>query len=366
VTAPIILGGGIAGAAAACRLARAGHQVTLIERHATPTDKICGEFLSREAQLHLRGLGLDLAALGGQRITHLRLVRDTEAVRVALPFTALGLSRRVLDEALLQQASAAGAVILRGQPARLEAGKLVLSGRQLPGDGPLLLATGKHEMAALPRGQPGDLVGFKTYFNLAPSQAQAVAGHIEVVLFADGYAGLQAVEGGRFNLCLLVRRDRLAQVGLSWELLLEDLCRTSTHLRTRLEGAVPGLAKPLAIYRVPYGFLYRGKDDLFRLGDQMGVIDSFSGDGMSIALHSAALAARAVCQGVTAEAYHRQMRRDIGGQIRRARWLYRVGQHRLGQTMLMRLAQAWPPSLRLATIMTRVPERALAEGLAWA
>jgi flavin-dependent dehydrogenase len=94
----------------------------------------------------------------------------------------------------------------------------------------------------------------------------------------------------------------------------------------------------------------------------MGVIDSFSGDGMSIALHSAALAASALVSGAGADGYHRHMRADIAGQIGRARRLYYFGQDH-GRT-LMRLAAIWPGALRWAARWTRVPERALARALA--
>jgi flavin-dependent dehydrogenase len=89
----------------------------------------------------------------------------------------------------------------------------------------------------------------------------------------------------------------------------------------------------------------------------MAVIDSFSGDGMSIALHSAARAAAAILSGENAAQYHRRMRRDIAGQIARARFLYRFG--RDYTPTLMRLARAWPGSLRLAARLTRVPEHTL-------
>ncbi|MEI9852908.1 MAG: NAD(P)-binding protein [Sphingomonas sp.] len=55
----LILGGGIAGGAAAVLAARAGLPVSLLERETGPSDKMCGEFLSIEAQQHLQALGID-------------------------------------------------------------------------------------------------------------------------------------------------------------------------------------------------------------------------------------------------------------------------------------------------------------------
>jgi 2-polyprenyl-6-methoxyphenol hydroxylase-like FAD-dependent oxidoreductase len=102
----VVAGSGLAGAAAAAGLAQAGVEVTLIEREAGPVHRICGEFLSTEAQEYLAKLGLDVGALGGAPISRLRLVRGNEAVAAALPFRGIGLSRFTLDEALLNHAAA--------------------------------------------------------------------------------------------------------------------------------------------------------------------------------------------------------------------------------------------------------------------
>ena len=94
----MIVGGGPAGAAAAILLARAGRSVTLIERHAGPADKVCGDFLSAEAIDAVTALGVDLAALAPAPITTVRLVHGERIAASYLPFPALGLTRRALDE----------------------------------------------------------------------------------------------------------------------------------------------------------------------------------------------------------------------------------------------------------------------------
>ena len=108
---PLIIGAGPAGCAAAITLARAGHQPDLIERTSGPTDKVCGDFLSADTIQRLRALGVDPAALGGAPIGRVRLIHGERVAEAALPFPALGLSRRVLDDALLRRAQEAGAVL---------------------------------------------------------------------------------------------------------------------------------------------------------------------------------------------------------------------------------------------------------------
>lgn len=367
----VIVGGGLAGAAAAALLAQAGRAPLLLERDAAPADKICGEFLSTEAQAHLAALGFDVARLGGAPITRIRLVSGTRSAEAALPFTAVGVSRRRLDAALLDHAEAAGAKVERGVSVRgIDGTTLATSGGAVKADA-VLLASGKHEVRGIARDTAGcidDLIGFKQYFRLDAAAQAALAGMIEVSLFDGGYAGLQLVEGGVANLCLLVTRARFAALGRNWEALFAALL-DEPLLARRLAGASPLLAKPLTISNVPYGFVHRARADdaagLFRLGDQAGVIPSFSGDGMAIALHSARLAAQAVADGGSAAAYHAALRRDVGAQIGRATLLQRAGFSGVGQQLIVGAIGIAPALLAAIATLTRVPRPALARaGLA--
>jgi len=349
----LIAGGGVAGAAAACLL---GPGCTLVEREAGAHDKICGEFLSVEAAGYLRRLGVDPVALGAVPVERVRLVHRDRVAEARLPFAALGLSRRVLDAALLERAATLGATVLRGHSVRLEGGVPSVAGLgRFPGHA-LFLATGKHDLRGArrePERAPEDLVGLKMYLRLEAGQAAALAGSVEVILFEGGYGGLQAVEDGGVNLCLLIERAVFARCGESWDGVQSMLEAESAHLRERLRGAVRLLERPLAIFRVPYGFVHRGTetDTMFRLGDQAVVIPSFSGDGVSMALHSAFRAAAALPGG--APGYHRRLRRDVAGQVGRAWTLYRAGRMAPGLTVAG--ARLWPGAMRWAARLTRVP-----------
>ena len=114
----VIAGGGLAGAAAACMVARAGREVTVLERDRTPQHKVCGEFISAEAQGYLHDLGIDPLALGARMIHTVGLILGERCVDVPLPFSGMSLSRKVLDDALLLRAAALGAVVRRGTAVR--------------------------------------------------------------------------------------------------------------------------------------------------------------------------------------------------------------------------------------------------------
>ncbi len=359
----LIAGGGVAGGAVACLL---GPRAVLIEREARAHDKVCGEFISHEAQSYLARLGIDLLALGAARIEAVRLVHADRMACAALRFQGLSLSRRVLDQAILARAGQAGAVLLRGRTIRSASP----AGLEVDGEGRLsapavFLATGKHDLRGARR-QPGraaeDLVGLKMYFVLNPAQQAELAGHVEILLFRGGYAGLQMIEGGVANLCLLINRAPFKAAGGAWPGVRQYLERACPHLARRLAGAAEALDRPLSIFRVPYGHVHApGPADwpgLFRLGDQMGVIPSFCGDGVSIALHSA-FAAVAAHRGSNALAYHAKMRLDIKGQIDRAGWFYRAGRAQPG--LAVAAARTWPGALRWIAQLTRVPPWAMAD-----
>jgi flavin-dependent dehydrogenase len=372
MTPAIVIGGGVAGAAAAIRLATAGREVTLFEREPGPVDKVCGEFLSREACEYLTALGLDLAALGAVGIDAVRWCAPRHTVEAPLPFSALSLSRRVLDEALLQRASSAGATVRRGV-------KVTALTRQPTGwvthldDGSELsaesvfLATGKHDLYGhqRPKGLQNDLVAFKLHYRLLPRQVEELGRHVELVPFDGGYAGLQQIEQGLANLCLVVRRARLHELGQRWERLLAAICSESPHLEARLAGATPRWARPLAAASIPYGYVRRTSDGLWRLGDQAAVIPSFSGDGISIALHGAELAAHTLIQGGSADDYQRQLASDITGQMVLATALSLAIVHGPVQRVLGAVARVWPGVMSMVAFHTRVSEAALARNFSW-
>jgi flavin-dependent dehydrogenase len=103
----------------------------------------------------------------------------------------------------------------------------------------------------------------------------------------------------------------------------------------------------------------RRSDGLWRLGDQAAVIPSFSGDGMSIALHSAELAANTYLQGAGADAYQRKLAHDVTGQVLLATAMSHGLVRRSGQAVLGAAARLWPGLLSTVASQTRVPDAAL-------
>lgn len=361
----LIFGGGLAGAAAGAWLAQLGCEVEIVEQSSAMQHKVCGEFVSAEAVGYLAQLGLNLGELGAVPIHSVRLVAHTPIAECELPFPAMSITRRKLDEALLSLAQSKGAIVRRG--CRVESLRRCTNGwiAQLRGGEirraqTVFLATGKHDLGGYrrPPGRQNDLIAFKMYFQLEPHQQQALRGWVELALFPGGYAGLQLVEDGAANLCLLVNRATLQRCRNNWQLVLKHIFEFSAHLSHRLQNAQPLLSRPLALSAIPYGMIQsRAEPGLWRLGDQAAVTPSFSGDGMSIALHSARLAAELFTHGGSSTQLAERLHRELLVPIRLATTLSHL---MVAAPALAHLLRVYPRVMGVLASTTRIPEGALA------
>ena len=362
----LVLGGGVAGCAASIALARKGRCVTLIERESTPRHKVCGEFLSGEALEDLHALGIDVASLGAVPIDYVRLAAARRAAEAPLPFAAASLTRKALDTALIAEAIAAGV--------RVELGRSVQTLARTRGnlwqatlddgttrDAPMVfLATGKHDLRGHARPKdPQRWVAFKMYFRLAPGQAAELARASELMLYPGGYGGIQPVQGGVANLCCVVQQRYLAGAGNRWENFLAKMQQDCPHLAMRLAGAEPLLAKPITITHIPYGYIRRTSEDgLYCIGDQAAVIPSFTGDGISVALHTARCAVAAYLAGEPAQHFQAKLRSSLLTQMRLAEFAADGMNNTLARAILPFCLRVWPGVMRVTARLTRVAHHA--------
>jgi len=121
----LVVGGGPGGAAAGYWLARAGHDVVVVERKTFPRDKTCGDGLTPRAVHQLQDMGLEpaIVAAGHHRYDGLRAVAHGITLELAWPehpvFPPYGyvVRRRDLDGLVADHAVAAGATLHQGTEA---------------------------------------------------------------------------------------------------------------------------------------------------------------------------------------------------------------------------------------------------------
>lgn len=296
-----IIGGGIGGLAASLHLARAGWRVTVLERGTWPRHRVCGEYVSGEVEPYLRELGADLAELAPARLTRLLVSAPSGRTLTApLDVGGVGVSRYALDAFLAQRARAAGAVCRESvtvadfhYDAALDGFRVLLQGGEEITARVVLGAFGKR--SGLDRtlgraffGQRSPYVGVKWHLAGHPVAPDQIALHN----FADGYAGVSAVEGtDRYCFCYLTTRAALKRAGGTIAALEERTLSVNPHLRRILRDTTRLYPQPEVINEISFAPKPCIERHALLLGDAAGLIAPLCGNGMAMAIHGARRAA---------------------------------------------------------------------------
>jgi flavin-dependent dehydrogenase len=309
----IIVGGGPAGSTAAILLAQAGWSVALVEKHAFPRRKVCGECIAATnlPLLDTLGLGAAFAALAGPELRHVGLFVGTHELVAPLPRDGASahpwgraLGREHLDSLLLQRAAAAGAVVwqpwtvkhvTRDGDQHLCQLSAAQSGANATLTAPILIAAhGSWErdpagvsIASAPH--RGDLFGFKATFG----KADIAPGLLPVLAFTGGYGGMVLGDHGRTTFAFCIRRDALRECRARHRGLSAALA-AATHVHAQCAGvrrvlATATLMAPwLSAGPIRPGIRepWRG-DGVFAIGNAAGEAHPILGEGISMAIQSA-------------------------------------------------------------------------------
>lgn len=341
-----VIGAGPAGSSAASALAATGWRVALIERKVLPHHKVCGEFLSPEAQTTLRALGLhqELAALAPRVLTGATLTSRRGAVlTMKLPGAAWGLSRYAMDAALADAAVARGAVLLAETTVTdvaRDGHGVTLTLRDRLGTRPLcaraaIMAGGRMGTAKLPPAAPTQpraqlFVGIKSHF-----AGLTMPDRVELFLFEGGYVGINPVETGAANVCLLVRYAEFTHAGRTVEGMFAAIARQNSSFARRIKGAQLLRETRCTVAAVATNRPAAPWVEMACLGDTATMIPPLSGDGMAMALRSAEICVpladaylRGACT-MTAwrDRYSERWHAEFDSRLRIARWLQKLLGH---------------------------------------
>lgn len=267
-----IAGGGIAGLSLGIALRRRGVPVVISEALQYPRHRVCGEFLSGRGQRVLAELGV---------LDALRESGITEAVSTAffcgrsisrpvrLPRAAWCVSRHTLDAVLAREFMASGGELHVGERVPLAAS----------GEG-LVRAAGRRQAQGTDAKR---WIGLKVH-----ARNVLLTADLEMHLGRDGYVGLCRLPGEEVNVCGLFRRDTAgAKLKEPLELLRGE-GGSSLHLRVRgAEFIEKSFCAVSALNPWPRLRTFPGE---FCIGDALTMIPPITGNGMSMALESAALA----------------------------------------------------------------------------
>lgn len=284
-----ILGAGVAGASLALRLARAGRRVTLIEGRAFPRVKVCGEYLSPASARELHELLPEdaLRALGAKRADMFALELDERAIEWPTPTGAWSLSRATLDTELVRLARAAGAEVLQPESAQtvelgdecvrinLASGREVLASVVVHADG-----SGRLDPAG-PTPTVKGLVGLKCHYR----PEQPVRG-VRIRVSRGAYLGTIAIERGCATLALCAHSELVREFAGDHDALVRS--RWPAWDLTRRTSDWKACGVPRAWPIAP------AHPRSVRIGNARAAVDPVGGEGMGLALWSAARAAEAL------------------------------------------------------------------------
>ena len=338
-----IVGGGLAGCALAVALVRAGVEVVVLERQPAWHWRAGGVFSSPVTMDALRRVGLSDTTLAdvARPIPAMRLetpggavARLTYGAEAGGP-PAVGFDRSALDPALEALARDAGAAVRRGvtvETVDLDDGRPVLGTRTPDGAATLRCrivvgADGAHSVVARAAGvaRPSRLperVGLS--YHLADPRPDAPT-DARLRVFDGGYIGIAPVPGRRVNIGIVLGRawrDRLAGAGASLT-------------AAGIVAAVPATADDPGTWRdgercdpvagaAPLGgrVTRRAGAGWWLVGDAVGFLDPFTGEGLHRALVSTELATAAIRAALdrperaarAAAAYDRAMQRRFAAK----------------------------------------------------
>jgi menaquinone-9 beta-reductase len=295
-----IIGGGLAGLTLSISLAKQGFSVILVEKETYPFHKVCGEYISMESWHYLETeMGVPLTEMKLPIIKKLWVTSPNgKSLHSDLDLGGFGISRYTLDNTLKNIAETVGVTILENCKAEdVQFNENIFTIKTTQGIYQSKVCCGswgkrsnfdvkwKRPFTSKTSDRLNNFVGIKYHVKIDfPDDMIALHN------FKDGYCGISRIEDGKYCVCYLTKASNIKNAG-SIEKAEELILAENPHLKT-LFGSMQKLYDvPLSISQVSFSKKNAIENHVLMLGDAAGMITPLCGNGMSMAMHSAKIAA---------------------------------------------------------------------------
>lgn len=274
----------------------------------------------------LQRLGLDLASMNISFIRRLQVSAvNGRALEHELDPGGFGISRYRLDQALAAIAKAEGVTILENT----KVNEIVFDGSEFT------LQTSKNKYTAFVacgcfgkrsnidikwkrsfvtsrQNRLNNFVGVK-YHVKAKFPNDTIALHN----FNNGYCGISKIEDDKYCFCYLTRADNLSKAKDSIAAMEQTVLMQNPHLREIMQDMEILYKLPVTISQISFDKKTQVENHVLMIGDAAGMITPLCGNGMSMALHAAKLAAEQIDLFFKKKIERQQMESEYGRQWRK-------------------------------------------------
>lgn len=296
----IIVGAGVAGSALACILAKQGIKTLVVEAKSFPRDKVCGGCLNQRAQHVLSSIGVldDLIAMGACELNQIELRVNKQTTRWNMP-PMLSVRRSTLDTLLIGTAIERGASFLPKTRAKVLDSTDASRRVELSHDGKKAVIEASIVVAAdgLTQSSLKELPQFQSQTRsnsrigiqfLVATESLINASCIPdpnlltMMVSTYGYVGIAVTDGAVIDIAAAIEPNRIRE-GLSTAQIAQTIMNDCGYDLGVDLTQIECLATP-ALTRRAHSVADRR---LFLLGDAIGYVEPFTGEGMAWALAGA-------------------------------------------------------------------------------
>jgi geranylgeranyl reductase family protein len=359
----VVVGAGPAGAAAAYWLAERGHRVLMLERKRFPREKTCGDGLTPRAVRQLEEIGLGDALAGYLRFEGLRSIAHGVTLELPWPdhpdYPSYGyvVRRRELDEMVAGQAVKAGATLWLATEAEqplvergLVRGAVVhnrdTGRRHQVRARYLVVADGANSRFGRALGAARDRtyplgMALRGYFRSPLHDEPWIESHLDLRdregNHLPGYGWIFPVGDGTVNVGVGLLSTFAGWKDVNTSHLMDAFCDTAPARWGISAGTACGTPTG---GKLPTGFSVRpgAGPTWLTVGDALGSVNPFNGEGISLAYETGRMAADAVdvalrtADGLALQRYPQQLDERYGLYFKVARTFVRA----IGNPAVMR------------------------------